>query len=103
MISKKMAKAINAQINREFYSAFLYLAMANDAMDKGFKGASNWFTIQFKEEQEHAMKFSAYLQDRGAKVKLAAMDMPIPVPQIRIPLLFSSATTDSAILLAIIA
>ena len=36
MISKKCAKAINAQINREFFSAFLYLAMANDAMDKGF-------------------------------------------------------------------
>ncbi|HRR34927.1 MAG TPA: ferritin [Kiritimatiellia bacterium] len=76
MISKKMAKAINTQINREFYSAFLYLAMANDAMDKGFKGAANWLTIQFKEEQEHAMKFAAYLQDQGAKVELAALAAP---------------------------
>jgi len=76
MISEKMTQAINDQINREFYSAFLYLAMANDAMDKGFKGAAHWLTLQFEEEQEHAMKFSAYLQDRGAKVKLAAMDMP---------------------------
>ena len=76
MISQKMAKAINDQINREFYSAFLYLAMANDAMDKGFKGASNWFTIQFKEEQEHAMKFAAYLQDQGAKVELTAWEGP---------------------------
>ena len=76
MISQKMAKAINDQINREFYSAFLYLAMANDAMDKGFKGASNWLTIQFKEEQEHAMKFAAYLQDQGAKVELAALAAP---------------------------
>ena len=76
MISKKMAKEINAQINREFFSAFLYLAMANDAMDKGFKGVSNWFTIQFKEEQEHALKFSKYLEDQGAKVDLAAMPAP---------------------------
>ncbi|MDX9866672.1 MAG: ferritin [Kiritimatiellia bacterium] len=76
MISKKMTQEINAQINREFYSAFLYLAMAHDAMDKGFKGAANWFTIQFQEEQGHAMKFAKYLEDQGAKVKLAAMDKP---------------------------
>ena len=76
MISKKTAKAINTQINREFYSAFLYLAMANDAMDKGFKGAANWFRIQFKEEQEHGMKFAHYLQEQGSKVELAAIAAP---------------------------
>jgi len=76
MISKTCAQAINAQINREFFSAFLYLAMANDALDKGFKGAANWFTIQFKEEQEHALRFAKYLADQGAKVELAAMDAP---------------------------
>ena len=48
MISEKMTQAINDQINREFYSAFLYLAMANDAMDKGFKGAAHWLTLQFE-------------------------------------------------------
>ena len=76
MISKKCAKAINAQINREFFSAFLYLAMANDAMDKGFKGVAKWFQIQFKEEQEHALKFSKYLEDQGEKVVLEAMEAP---------------------------
>ena len=76
MISKKTAKAINTQINREYYSAFLYLAMANDAMAKGFKGAANWFSIQFKEEQEHAVKFAHYLQEQGVKVELAALAAP---------------------------
>ncbi len=76
MVSKKVAQAINTQINREFYSAFLYLAMANDAMAKGFKGAANWFTVQFKEEQGHALKFAKYLEDQGAKVELAAIDRP---------------------------
>jgi ferritin len=76
MISKKTAKAINTQINREFYSAFLYLAMANDAMDKGFKGAANWFNVQFKEEQEHALKFVHYLQEQGVKAEVGAMDKP---------------------------
>ena len=76
MISKKMAKEINAQINREFYSAFLYLAMANDAIDKGFLGTGKWMSIQFKEEQTHALKFSKYLQDQGVKVELAALAAP---------------------------
>ena len=76
MISKKMAQEINAQINREFFSAFLYLAMANDAADKGFNGTAKWMTLQFEEEQEHALKFSKYLQNQGEKVELAAMDAP---------------------------
>ena len=76
MISEKMAAEINAQINREYFSAFLYLAMANDAADKGFAGTANWMTLQFEEEQEHALKFSKYLQDQGAKVELGAMDAP---------------------------
>ena len=76
MISKKMAQEINAQINREFFSAFLYLAMANDAVEKGFLGTGKWMSIQFKEEQEHALKFAKYLQDQGVKVELAAMAAP---------------------------
>ena len=76
MISKKMAQEINAQINREFFSAFLYLAMANDALDKGFLGTYKWMSIQFKEEQTHALKFSKYLQDQGVKVELEAMEAP---------------------------
>ena len=76
MISKKMAKEINAQVNREFFSAFLYLAMANDALDKGYLGTHKWMSIQFKEEQEHALKFSKYLQDQGVKVELEAMEQP---------------------------
>ena len=76
MISRKMAKEINAQINREFFSAFLYLAMANDAIDKGYLGTGKWMSIQFKEEQEHALKFAKYLQDQGVKVELAALPAP---------------------------
>ena len=76
MISKKMAKEINAQINREFFSAFLYLAMANDAIEKGYLGTGKWMSIQFKEEQEHALKFSKYLQDQGEKPVLGAMEAP---------------------------
>ena len=54
MISKKMQEAINAQINAELWSAYLYLSMSMDAADKGFKGSAHWFVHQFKEEQGHA-------------------------------------------------
>ncbi len=76
MISDKMTQEINAQINRELYSAYLYLAMSTDALHKGFKGAASWFAVQFKEEQAHALKFMKYLQDHSAKVELAAIDAP---------------------------
>jgi len=76
MISKKCVKAINDQMNQEFFAAFLYQAMANDAMDKGFKGAANWFNMQFKEEMEHGFKFAKYLEDQGQKVMITGMEAP---------------------------
>ena len=71
MISKKMQVAINAQINAELWSAYLYLSMSMDAADKGFKGSAHWFVHQFKEEQGHAEKLAGYLQSQNAKVVLA--------------------------------
>ena len=68
MISKKMQEAINAQINAELWSAYLYLSMSMDAADKGFKGSAHWFVHQFKEEQGHAEKLAGYLQSQNAKV-----------------------------------
>ncbi len=76
MISDRTTKEINAQINRELYSAYLYLAMSSDAMYKGFKGAAAWFAVQFQEEQGHALRFVKYLQDQNAKVELGAIAAP---------------------------
>lgn len=72
-ISKRMQEAINAQINAEFWSAYLYLSMAADADAKGYKGVANWFYVQFQEEQAHARIFMNHLLARGARVDL----MPI--------------------------
>jgi len=76
MISKKMTDRINEQINREMYSAYLYLAMAAKMTEAGYKGVGNWFTIQFHEEMFHAMKFFGYLQDQGTAVDLKAIAKP---------------------------
>ena len=74
MISKKLHDAINAQINAELWSAYLYLAMSMDAETKGYKGVANWFYVQFQEEQDHARIFMNYLNSVDAKVTLLPID-----------------------------
>lgn len=71
MISNKLQDAINAQINAEFWSAYLYLAMSQYFESEGHPGIANWFKIQFKEEQAHAEIFMNYLNSRGGRVVLA--------------------------------
>lgn len=71
MLSKRLHDALNAQVNAEFWSAYLYLAMSVDASVKGHKGIANWFMVQFKEEQAHAQIFMNYILSRGCNVELA--------------------------------
>ena len=74
MLSQKLHDALNAQINAELWSAYLYLSMSMDAETNGYKGVANWFYIQFKEEQDHARIFMNYLNSRDAKVDLKPID-----------------------------
>ena len=71
MLSKKLHDALNAQVNAEMWSAYLYLSMSLDAESKGLKGVANWFYIQFREEQDHARIFMNYILSRDAEVELA--------------------------------
>lgn len=74
MLSTRLHEAINAQINAELWSAYLYLAMSLDAESKGYKGVANWFYVQFQEEQAHARIFMNYLNSRDAKVELLPVE-----------------------------
>lgn len=74
MISKKMQEAINAQINAEMWSAYLYLAMSMDASDKGLKGVAHWYRKQYEEEMEHAFRFVHYLEEQLARVELKPIE-----------------------------
>ena len=76
MLSEKTVNALNTQINREMYSAYLYMAMSNHANNIGLKGFANWFMVQFHEEMLHAMKIYEYVQRQGGKVQLAAIGAP---------------------------
>ena len=76
MLSKKMANALNEQVNKEMFSAFLYMSMSAHAESQGLKGFSNWFMVQYHEEMGHAMKIYRYIQEQGAEVKLKAIAEP---------------------------
>ena len=74
MINKQLQDAINAQINAELWSAYLYLSMATNFDAQGRSGIANWFKIQFKEEQAHAEIFMNYVNARGGRVILKPIE-----------------------------
>jgi ferritin len=78
MISKTMAQALNKQVNRELYSAYLYLAMSSYFETVNMKGFAKWMRIQAKEEQMHALKIYDYIIARGGTVVLLDIEAPKP-------------------------
>ena len=74
MLNPKVQDAINEQINAELFSAYLYLSMAQYFEAEGLAGFANWFKIQFQEEQAHATIFMNYVNQRGGRVMLKAID-----------------------------
>lgn len=74
MLSKTIEDAINAQVNAELWSAYLYLSMAHNFEADGKSGIANWFKVQFQEEQAHAEIFMNYINSRGGRVWLKPID-----------------------------
>lgn len=76
MLNKRMEQSLNEQMNRELYSAYLYLSMSSYCTNKGLKGFANWFMVQYHEEMFHAMKFYEYINLQGGRAILAAIPQP---------------------------
>lgn len=76
MLSKKMEKALNDQVQWELYSGYIYLAMAAYFSDLGLPGFANWMRVQEQEERFHALKFHDFLLERGGRAKLGAIEAP---------------------------
>ena len=76
MISAAMEKALFEQLNDEFYSAYLYLAMSAYCSHKEFNGAANWLKMQYEEEQLHATKIYNYMVEQGVHVVLGELSQP---------------------------
>jgi len=76
MISKKMEKALNGQVNAELYSSYLYLSMESWFKTKNLNGFANWMRVQAQEEMSHAMKIYDFIDERGGRIVLKAIDGP---------------------------
>lgn len=76
MLKPEVSALLEQQINKELYSAYLYLDISNYYYSKNLDGFGNWFKIQAQEERDHAMLFLTYLQNNGEAPKLTAIDAP---------------------------
>jgi Ferritin-like protein len=75
-MKKEIEQELNKQLNRELYSAYLYLSMAAYFESINLKGFAHWLKIQAKEELGHAMKFFEFINERNGKVVLESVDKP---------------------------
>ena len=75
-MNANVSKLLNEQINKEFYSAYLYLDFANYYAAVGLDGFENWYRVQAQEERDHAMLFYQYLQNNGEGVTFEAVAKP---------------------------
>ena len=75
-MDQKVSALINDQINKEMYSAYLYLDFANYYASIGLDGYANWYEVQAKEEMDHALLFYQYMHNNGQKVTLEAIAKP---------------------------
>ncbi|MBU5450640.1 ferritin [Acetivibrio sp. MSJd-27] len=76
MLDKRVSDLLNEQLNKELYSAYLYLKMANYYAEEGLNGFENWFYIQTQEERDHAMLIRTYLLNNSEKVVLKEIAEP---------------------------
>lgn len=76
MLDKKVSELLNDQINKELYSAYLYLDFSLYYQEQGLDGFANWYMIQTQEERDHAMLLLQYLQNNGEHITLKQVDKP---------------------------
>lgn len=75
-MKQKISEMLNEQINKEFFSAYLYLDFVNYFVQKGLMGVAHWYRIQAMEERDHAMLFYDYLHHNNENITLNAIEKP---------------------------
>ncbi len=76
MLKDSISKALSDQVNAEFYSAYLYLAMSSYSDRIGFKGFAQWLFVQYQEETSHATHMYQYILGRGANPEFPSIEAP---------------------------
>jgi len=75
-MKKKIIKALNDQLNAEFFSAYLYFSMAAYFKDTNLNGFAHWMGLQVQEERMHCQKIADFISERRGRVKLESIDKP---------------------------
>ena len=89
MLSEKVKTLLNEQINKELYSAYLYLEFSNYYQEEGLEGFANWYYVQAQEERDHAMLMLKYLQNNSCHITLETIEKPDKVMKsLKDPLVF---------------
>ncbi|MDD6154138.1 MAG: ferritin [Eubacteriales bacterium] len=89
MLEPEISKLLNNQVNKELYSAYLYMDFSNYYYEEGLDGFGNWYAVQYQEERDHALLFNQYLLNNGEHVTLEAIDKPDKeIGGLKDPLLF---------------
>ena len=89
MLSEKVKTLLNEQINKELYSAYLYLEFSNYYQEEGLEGFANWYYVQAQEERDHAMLILKYLQNNSCHITLETIEKPDKVMKsLKDPLVF---------------
>ena len=91
MLNEKVASLLNEQINKEFYSAYLYLEFSAYFEDEGLDGFANWYKVQAQEERDHAMLMFQYLQNNSHRPVLEGIARPTAAPNGRLEVLYDAA------------
>ena len=76
MLKEKISKLLVEQVNKEFFSAYLYLSFANFYEEAGLDGFANWYRIQAMEERDHAIMFMDYVHDNDGPIQFEAIGKP---------------------------
>jgi ferritin len=76
MLTNEMINALNEHMNKEMYSAYLYMSMSSWCEKQGLKGFANWYMVQYHEEMFHAMKLYGYILRQGGTIKMLSIDEP---------------------------
>lgn len=76
MLSQALLDKLNDQMNYEFYSSQVYLAMAAYCSAESFDGFANFFIVQAEEEKFHAMKIFHFINTLGKRAVVSGMSDP---------------------------
>lgn len=75
-MTQTMQDAVNDQIQAEFESAYIYLALSARMDALNLRGFAHWLRLQWEEETMHALKFYDFLLQRDGEVQLKAISQP---------------------------